>query len=477
MRYRRTAAGIAAAVLTAGLSSCAGASEETTTTAATTPAVTVEVNTETLAPEEAETMDDVADLLKDEELENKTIKWFSFYDPFNATESGNTKSLSLELFERKYGGRIEYIPTTWNQRFTDLSTNILGGTGIDFIPGGDLDSYPKGVPNGQFQAFDRYVDFNDGLWSNVRELNDQFGLNGSHYIMCTQATANEVVFYNRQTIESQGFEDPAELLDKGEWTLSKFREMLTAYVDPEAEQYGLDGWFNEKPIMLSCGVAPVELKDGRLVSNLYDERLEGVMDFMYSLNQTGLVLDKSLFDWTVHPEFIVEGKELFYISGMYAAEGAPEIWTIQFGDPEDVMFVPIPRDENADEYYLTAGLEAFMLCKGAGNPEGTARFMECILASNFDESAQEIADRKRRDDYGWTDDMIEMRHRITEMTAEHPMYSIHTGCPSDMYDLLDSGETGIRAAFYGHDWPSVREGLAPAVDILVDEFNKALDES
>ena len=28
--------------------------------------------------------------------------------------------------------------------------------------------------------------------------------------------------------------------------------------------------------MLTCGVAPVELRDGQLVSNLYDERLEKV---------------------------------------------------------------------------------------------------------------------------------------------------------------------------------------------------------
>ena len=101
--------------------------------------------------------------------------------------------------------------------------------------------------------------------------------------------------------------------------------------------------------------------------------------------------------------------------------------------------------------------------------------MECILAANSDTGSLEIADRKRKDDYGWTDDMIQMRYRINEMTAEHPMYSIHTGCPTDMYNILDSGEYGIRAAFYGHDWPSVRDSLADAVNVLIDEFNESLD--
>ncbi len=475
-KIKRTAAGLTAFMLTAGFAGCGGSSsapEETT--AATTTGVTVEINTETLASEEQETMQSVEDLLLDVELENKNIKWFSFYDPFHATTSGNTKSLSLELFESKYGGTIEYIPTTWNSRFTDLSTNLLGGTGIDFIAGGDLDSFPKGVPNGQFDPYDQYVDFDGELWGSVKALNDQFKLGDSHYLMATMASPGEVVIYNRSTIDALGFEDPAALLESGEWTWEKFKTMLTDFVDPDAEQYGLDGWFNEKPLMLSCGAAPVALENGKLVSNLFDERIEKAMNFMYGLNQSGLVLDKELFGWSEHPEFIGEGKELFYIGGLYTIESAPDIWTTTFGSRENVMFVPIPKMDDADAYYLPAGMEAFMLCKGAQNPEGVARFMECTIAANLDEGALEIADQKRRDDFGWSDEMIEMRHKLFDMTAEHPMYSIHTGCPTDLYNILDSGETGIRAAFYGHDWPSVRESLSEAADVMIEEFNASLE--
>ena len=477
MRYRKIAAALAAVIFaSAALTSCSGADDqEQITTAETTTAITVEINTETLAPQDEQAVDDVTSLLKDVELENKTIKWFSFYDPFHATTSGNQKALSLELFEKKYGGEIEYIATTWQQRFSDLSTNILGGTGIDFTPGGDLDSFPRGVPNGQYESYDEYVDFSDELWAPVKDLNDRFSLGDRHYIICTQATGNEVVIYNRQTIESMGFDDPAELLERDEWTLSVFKQMLTDFVDPDAERYGLDGWFNERPLMLSCGVSPVDIENGQIVSRLYDERLEKVMEFEYSLNQNGLILDKGLFDWSEHPEFIGEGKELFYICGSYVLSGAPEIWTTSFGNAEDVMFVPIPRNEDADEYYLSAGLEAYMLCKGAGNPEGVARFMECILASEKDENLQQISDQQMRDNYGWSDEMIEMNHRVTEMAREHPMYSIHGGLTSDLSEILDNGEVGLRAAFYGHDWPSSREEIAATVDMLITEFNDSLN--
>ena len=167
-----------------------------------------------LDPETRAYVKDVAtqDTLLDGELENKTIKWFSFYDPFHATTSGNTKAISLELFEEKYGGEIEYIQTTWANRFNDLSTKIVGGEGIDFIAGGDLDSFPKGVTNGMFESVDEYVDYDSDLWTNVKSLNDYFELNGKHYLIATQATTGQVVYYNRQTIESFGLDDPADLL-------------------------------------------------------------------------------------------------------------------------------------------------------------------------------------------------------------------------------------------------------------------------
>lgn len=453
-----------------------GSADDTTTAATTTtPAVTVAINSETLASEEQAQVADAASLLPDVELENKNIKWFSFYDPFHPTTSGNTKSISLELFETKYNGTIEYIPTTWEQRFNDLSTNLLGGTGIDFIAGGDLDSFPKGVPSGQFDPYDQYVDFSSELWSSVQNLNDMFILNGNHYIMVTQATGGSIVVYNRQTIENYGFDDPAELLANDQWNWTAFKDMLLGFVDNDAGMYGLDGWFNEKPLMLSGGVPPVELRDGKLVSNLYDENLEKTMNFMFELNKNGLVLDKNLTGWTEHPEYIGQGTELFYIGGQYILESAPEIWGEKFGSPEDVMFVPIPKMDGSDKYYVDAGMEAFMLCKGAQNPEGVARFMECCIAAAMDENAAAIADRKSKDDYAWTDEMIEMKHTIAQMAKENPVYSIHTGVPNDLSSILDSGEFGIRATFYGYEWSTVRDTLADAADVMIDEFNASLN--
>ncbi len=436
--------------------------------------MTVAINTETLSAEEEDTIADAASLLPDVELENKTIKWFSFYDPFHASTAGNKKAISLELFEKKYGGEIEYITTSWNNRFTDLSTKILGGEGVDFIAGNDLDSFPKGVVSNMFEPVDKYIDYDSDLWKDVKELNDKFYLNGSHYLMATKASAGEVVIYNRQTINENGLEDPAELLEQGKWDWNAFENMLLSYVDTDAECYGLDGWFNEKPLMLTSGVPSMELKDGLLTHNFYDPNLERAMDFMYSLNTNGLVLDKNLFGWQTHIEYIGEGKELFYICGLYTLEGAPEIWTKTYGKAEDVMFVPCPKDPQADKYYLPAGMEAYLLCKGCGNPEGTALFMDCILASYKDEGTIQMSKDNYLNTYGWTEEMYDMRTKIDEMTAENPVYDILTGVPTDMSALVDSSEYGIRGSFYGQDWSTIRDSLVDGVGVMIDEFNETL---
>ena len=474
---RKKAAAIFALILSASMitTACGSTADtpETTSDTIGTTAETVPINTETLASEQQEKVNEVADSLTGE-LENKTIKWMSFYDPWHPGTTGNTKPVSVELFEAKYGGEIEYYPTTWNNRFNDISTSVLGGEGIDFIAGGDLDSFPKGIQSGMIESFDDYVDWENPLWKSVSDINDYFELGGSHYVMATHASTGYVVYYNRKTIEENGFDDPAELFANGEWTMTKFKDMLSDYVDESNDCYGLDGWFNAAPLMYSCGKPAVQIKDGKVSHNLGDASFERAMNFQYELAKNGLVLDKSLFGWSTHIEFMGTGNELFYISGLYEIQQSPDIWTKTFGEAEDVMFVPIPKDEEADKYYLHAGLDAYMLCKGAQNPDGVARFMECIIASYNDENTRQINLDQMKNVYGWSDEMIEMEATIAELTAENPVYDIMNGVPTDLSEMITSGDTGVNAPLGGKDWYPIREAITDTVDTMIDEFNKSI---
>ena len=186
---KRTLAGVSAVVMTMGMASCSSgdtsapaattATEEQTVT--TTTGVTVEVNTETLAEESQMTLDEAADaVLPDVTLDNKTIKWLAHYDLNPNTASGASESVPLNVFRTKYGGEIQYYATTWNTRFSDLSTYVLGGEGIDFFPC-ETAALPKGVVSGMFQPVDEYIDMDDPLWKDVEAAMEVFNFNGKHY--------------------------------------------------------------------------------------------------------------------------------------------------------------------------------------------------------------------------------------------------------------------------------------------------------
>ena len=164
---KRTLAGLTALALTAGLTACGGGNTDDgaqqvvdevleETTATTTTAKTVAVNTEELKEEEADALEDTMSQLQDVELENKTIKWLAHYD-INPGGNGASKKVELELFERKYGGSIKWYRTTWENRYNDLSTYVLGGEGIDFFPS-EAGNLPKGIISGMFQPVDDYID-------------------------------------------------------------------------------------------------------------------------------------------------------------------------------------------------------------------------------------------------------------------------------------------------------------------------------
>ncbi|MBR4224184.1 MAG: extracellular solute-binding protein [Oscillospiraceae bacterium] len=473
---RRTLAGLAAVTMCAALASCGGSSTEapTETTQATTTGVTVEVITTTLQEEDQKTLDDMAnEMLPDVELENKTVKWLAHYDINPNTSSGTSESINLNLFRTKYGGEIQYYPTTWNSRYSDLSTYVLGGEGIDFFPC-DTAALPKGIISGMFQPVDDYVDLSSDLWKDVSEGLEIYNFNGKHYELVNSISAEQICLYNKKTIEEHGFDDPWELYEKGEWNWDTFEQMLIDFVDPEAELYGLDYWYNEKALLLSAGVPSVSTVDGHLKVNLNDPDIEKALDWQYGLNQKGLVMDLAAFDWTVHPEYLSEGKELFLLVGSWDVSGVPEVWPCKVA-PEDLGIVPVPSPAGYDNFQ-SATLDGWVICKGAANPEGVALLAQCTRLANTNDEARAIADKKLMDEAQWSEELLAHNNECNRLAAEFPVVDLATGISTDVASLTTDGgsEIGLRAAFHGTPWATTREEIAEVVEMLVEEADGQL---
>lgn len=402
------------------------------------------------------------------ELENKTIKWMSDWD-INPDGTGKNVPTDLAVFQERYGGQVEYHQVTFENRYEKLAEAINSGDGVDFFYAGNLDAFPKGAVRGMFAPIDDYIDFSSPLWEDVQDVNDSVTWNGSHYMAVVQVTGDLcAVIYNRKTIQEAGFEDPADLFAKDEWTWDAFEEMLHGFVDTDNQRYGIDGWWFEFGLMSTTGVPAIGLEDGKLVNNLGDPGMERVQNWLYELYSTDCVaIGVGDYGWKDKPNYIGEGKTLFYPCGLYKFYTSPEQWQGDFG--EDAFFVPMPRDPDADDYYIPVGMESYVFVKGGQNPEGVAKYLDCKRYVHLNEEVKAIADQQMIDDYGWTEEMIEMKNSMQELADANPIVDFSKGVSSDCGDLLDSN---LRNAARGTPWNETYDAIYATVDTYISEVNE-----
>ena len=405
------------------------------------------------------------------ELENKTIKWMATWD-INPDATGKTKPTALVVFEERYGGKIEYKPVDFQKRYDALSTAINGDEGIDFFYAGDLDAIPMGAVK-SFVPFDDYIDFSSPLWEDVQDFNDDMQWKGKHYLASVQTTGDAcVVIYNRKTIQEAGLDDPADLYANGDWNWDTFEELLQKFVDPENNRFGIDGWWFEFGLMNTIGKPPVAIENGQLVSNIGDPAMERVQNWIYELYTTNCIaIGVGDYGWTDKPAYIGEGKTLFYPCGLYQFYTSPDQWKKNFG--EDAFFVPMPKDPEADEYYIPVGMDAYTLVKGGHNPEGVAKYLDCKRFVLLDEDTRAIADEQMKVDYGWTDEMVDMKNSIQELADANPTIDVSRGVSVDCGKLLDDS---LRLTARGVPWNETFDSINMTVEKYIKDINEDPDK-
>lgn len=425
-------------------------------------------------PLDSATAAEVAEIAaKDErltgDLENKTIKWMANWD-INPDATGKSTPIELAIFQSRYGGKVEYHEVVWESRFDQLTNSINGDEGIDFFPANDLDCIPKGVINDIFVPIDDYIDFNDPLFKDTKPISDMFMWKGKHYVIANNVTGdNCVVIYNRETIEENGLQDPAKLFAEGKWDWNAFADMLKQFADPENGQYGLDGWWFEAGLSATCGVPYIGMEDGKLVNNLKNPAIERVQNWFYDLGTSNCVaIGVGDFGWTPHKEYIGQGKELFWLCGDWALLNTT--WKTDFG--ENAMFVPMPKDPEADKYYVPCGLDGYVMVKNGHNPEGVAKFAACKRMMITNQRADEIATELLYTDYGWTKEMVDMLHKCHEMAKENPHYDFYNAVSSDVSTILSDSENSIRTAAKGSvKWSETLGVINAAIDAYLEDAN------
>jgi len=413
-----------------------------------------------MTDDQKEQVNALQDKLPDIELSNKTIKWMAHYD-INPSD-GKSESPAISLFQTKYGGKIEYVQTTWDNRYTDLAKAVMANDSPDSFPADDMDAFPKGAIKAMFEPIDDVVDFSSDIWSSSQTLNDSFVFNGKHYVAAIDVRPQYVCTYNTKTISDFGYDDPAELYANDEWTWSKFTEMCLDFADSEADRYALDGYWYGKALNDTCGYPLIGLEDGKLVNNMGKAEVGTVQDLMYNLEKNNVVFDRSSNNWKTrgdgaNGEGLGSQLTLFIPIGTWALEDTPEK-TKTFGSVKDgeVMFVPMPRMDDSDKYYVSTGVNGYLLCKNAPNPDGF---------------------KQLKNDYGWTDDMIEMRKTIYDLARQNPVFDFQDGVSAELSTLMQTVNQATMITGGGATtWTECVAENQKAVDYIIKEANANVAE-
>lgn len=440
----------------------------------------------TLKEQEVEIIQGKVDTLEglpDVQLENKEVKWLAHYAMNPNTDQA--ASADLKLFELKYGGKVVDNVTTWEARYTDLASLVLSDNAPDCFPADDMDAFPKGAIRGMFQPIDDYVNYDDALWTDVSKAADSFAIKDDHYVAIIEVQPNIVCMYNRKTMEAEGFDDPAELLAKGEWTLDVFIDMCKEFINADEEKYSLDGFWYYDAIQQTTGLPMIQLtEDGTLKSNLSDPKIEAVENLMYDLSKSAVVWPRKDHNWETrcgnYGTGMGEGKTLFIPQGLWGITAVPGT-TATWGDVEkgEVMFVPMPlnTDGGNETHYVSSRVNGYLLCSGAKNPEGFAALMACKRACNLDEDIRKLGEDQLRNDYKWTEEMIDMKNTIYEMALENPVFEFHQGVTDELATLFANTICSSTMNDGGEGTTSWTETVAAnkgTVDWLINEANSEL---
>ena len=65
-------------------------------------------------------------------------------------------------------------------------------------------TFPANCVKEMFQPIDSLVNFDDPLWSGVKNMADQYTLNGKHYVAPVNFGACSVITYNKDMVEAAG---------------------------------------------------------------------------------------------------------------------------------------------------------------------------------------------------------------------------------------------------------------------------------
>ncbi len=368
MKMKRIAAAALAACTVLGVSACGNGSRDPGT-GSTTPAdtTTTTAGMQNVDFEEAEVVE------IDENQETGTIKILIYYDL--VTQDADL----VDLFETRYGGSIEQeICGSGAAYFEKLGTLVASDLSPDIVRY-EWMSFPHGISRNMYTPVDSYIDLESDLWIDMKEIADQFVYNGKHFYVPYRISSNFALNYNRVVLDEYGLQDPMELYHNGTWTWTAFKDLITEWCNIDDTHIGYTG-VSAMSFVSTTGTKLIEVKDTEIINNLKSENVQRAMEFVEDLSRQGLT-----GEGYVDPgQAFTDGKLLFLGMEPTWTYGAACESLYKNNVEYDMAFVPFPKDDNADQYYLAYDSFGYMIPSGSKNVKGAVDWITLCRTEETD---------------------------------------------------------------------------------------------
>lgn len=341
--------------------------------------------------------------------------WWDISPKEGVDEQTDAYIQRIKDVEEAWNCTIEFVVV--NDTNTTYVTSTLAGEPVadivrvlsyDVLPG-----YIEGglvYPLSDLEAFD----FNDYKWlGGVTNLGTY---EGKVYAMDIKSSMDNSVrfgvFYNRTLFEEYNLEDPAELVDSGEWTWEKFLEiakMVTTDTDGDGvdDVAAISGEWPMYNLIASNGADIVARTDtAAVVKNLNDPKVIEAMEFGARLNSEitfgGGDADTEFRNGNVAMAIL----EWWHVGNFYTKDGIRQM-------EDNWGFVPFPKGPSADTYHSYGKeISPYVMLATTQNPEDVAIVFNAI--TDFAESDDQwdewltTAIEVQADDYATVTHVVDM---------------------------------------------------------------------
>ena len=322
----------------------------------------------------------------DENAETGTVRYLTYETNFL-----NDSAKMIALFEQRYGGFVEAdTSATSTTYFEVLAARIATGDSPDLVRY-EWISFPHGMSYNMYTPLDDYIDLNSDLWSGIKDIAEQYAYNGKHFYVPYHSGTSYALNYNNRVLEENGMGDPMTMVQNNTWTWSAFEEMLKRWKDIDPVNHiGYNG-VGAMSFVVTTGQKAIDIQNGEIINNLRNPDIQRCMTWLEGMRKNGLLgataeqQAAGMANGFVAPEqAFVDGNLLFLGMGASWTFDAAKESLDKANIPNDIKFIPFPRDEQADAYYQNTDTFGYMIPAGAQNVKGAVDWINMLRTEEID---------------------------------------------------------------------------------------------